>query len=58
MSRNSRLVTMVFALALLVAVPALANASLVDTIQERGKLIVGIQTSAPLLRWSMRKAKS
>ena len=48
MSRNSRLVTMVFVLALLlVAVPALANASLVDTIQERGKLIVGIQTSAP-----------
>lgn len=35
----------VFALAL--SLPALANDSLLDTIQRKGKMIVGIQTSAP-----------
>lgn len=49
MLRSSRLsiTALVIAVLLVSAVPAFANASLVDTIQNRGKLIVGIQTSAP-----------
>ena len=47
MFRQRRMILIALVMLMICALPGLASASLLDTIQQRGKLIVGIQTSAP-----------